>query len=228
MPTVRFADGRSFNFDVVNAQQIRTDHNFNHSKQSATAYFVVGIDDEEIPATPIIIGDTHSIWLQHQEQVITSGKKPNKHTFLNIDEASRARELFNRIIQLGMRQNQLQNIIPSGRQEVEKNLTRPDSIAVYGQDLPPQKNAVVSEKDNNITIILPSNESTFSRIIYWIKANWLGLIILLIFCGLITLVFTRNWDIISAWSQNHSGVIAAGVTITVLSGFISKHSKIKT
>jgi hypothetical protein len=172
MPIVRFADGRSFSFDVVNAQQIRTNHELNHSKQSAIAYIVVAIDDEEIPATPIIIGDTHSIWLQHQEQVITSGKKPNKHTFLTIDEASRARELFNRIIQLGMRQNQLQN------------LTRPDSIAVYVQDLPPQKNAVVSEKDNSIIIKLPSNESTFSCIIYWIKANWLGLIILLIFCVL--------------------------------------------
>jgi hypothetical protein len=99
MPLIQFADGRQFDFQVVSKQQLSTSEiDFKLSRKTNQVFYVVGIDKVKVPPTPIVIGDKNSIWVQHQETYITSGKGPVVKTGLNDVEAQKARKLFNDIV----------------------------------------------------------------------------------------------------------------------------------
>ena len=79
----------------VNGYQLSTSVAFPGSRNSPCVIEVTSVDGRMISPTKLVVGDTHSIWLNHQTHVIPSrGREPAVPTRLTPDEGNRARSLF--------------------------------------------------------------------------------------------------------------------------------------
>jgi hypothetical protein len=95
MPPIVLADGRALDVSKVSDGQLKTSIRFQGSRAKPEIIEVVSACGNAIHPTKLVAGDTHSIWIQHQTDVIPrQGARPRVVTGLTPDEADQAKALF--------------------------------------------------------------------------------------------------------------------------------------
>ena len=80
MPEIMLSDDRAVVVTRVSDYQLSTSVAFPGSRNSPCVIEVTSVDGRMISPTKLVVGDTHSIWLNHQTHVIPSrGKSQQFH-----------------------------------------------------------------------------------------------------------------------------------------------------
>jgi hypothetical protein len=98
MPQITLADGSTLEVTRISDHQLQTGIGFSGRRTQPVIVEVVRVNGADIPATKLVIGDTHSIWLNHQTHLIPRrGRDPAVPTGLATEEGARSQALFLRL-----------------------------------------------------------------------------------------------------------------------------------